>query len=338
MPIVATAAATAVLGLAAPTASATVSAAPIPLPRYVSEDGVTGAGHHRAVTVPAGHPAPIDRYRLGDHGDSADAGQARQAGQAGQAGQVGADGQGEAVHLDRGVLGFLYGLDDHRENSGRGANGGRGENSGRGGHSAHGGHGGYSRQGKHGGAAKNSSTVKHGGSGKHSGVGTHSSPGGPGGPGGRGSRGAQGSPVPPDVPAWTGVASDSRLPFHHDVLVPHAPVDHLTVTVHHSGSASTNGTFELYCHPSSGSTHRDPKGACAKLDRMTKWGKDPFAPAPQSAQCTMIYGGPATAQVTGTWAGRRVNAQFKRTNGCEVSRWNDFEPLLPATTGSNPVP
>nr|WP_309302182.1 SSI family serine proteinase inhibitor [Streptomyces sp. NBRC 110611] len=281
MPIVATAAATAMLGLAAPTASATasatVSAAPVPLPRHVSENGVTGAGHHRAMALPAGHPAPIDRYRLGDRSDHGTRGDRADAGQVG------------AERPNRGVLGFLYGLDDHPENP---------EN------------------------------IRHR---RHQGHGGHSSPGG------RGSRGAQGSPVPPDVPAWTGVAGDDRLPFHHDVLVPHAPVDHLTVTVHHSGSSSANGTFELYCHPSNGSTHRDPKGACAKLDRMTKWGKDPFAPTPQSAQCTMIYGGPATARVTGTWAGRRVNAHFKRTNGCEVSRWNDFEPLLPTTTGSNPL-
>ncbi|WP_244212151.1 SSI family serine proteinase inhibitor, partial [Streptomyces angustmyceticus] len=116
-----------------------------------------------------------------------------------------------------------------------------------------------------------------------------------------------------------------RAPGHR-----RAPVDHLTVTVHGSGSAATNGTFELYCHPGGGN-HRDVKGACAKLDGMTKWGKDPFAPVPQGANCTMMYGGPATAHVTGTWAGRPVNADFRRTNGCEISRWGRFEPLLPPT-------
>ncbi|MFD8543437.1 SSI family serine proteinase inhibitor [Streptomyces sp. NPDC059649] len=109
-----------------------------------------------------------------------------------------------------------------------------------------------------------------------------------------------------------------------------APRDHLTVTVHRSGSAHTDGTFELYCHPGHG-THHHVRRACAKLDSMTRWGKDPFAPVPQHAQCTMIYGGPATAHVTGTWAGRPVNADFRRTNGCEIERWSRFEPLLPAT-------
>ncbi|MGI5259169.1 SSI family serine proteinase inhibitor [Streptomyces angustmyceticus] len=117
---------------------------------------------------------------------------------------------------------------------------------------------------------------------------------------------------------------------HHTPGHRRAPVDHLTVTVHGSGSAATNGTFELYCHPGGGN-HRDVKGACAKLDGMTKWGKDPFAPVPQGVNCTMMYGGPATAHVTGTWAGRPVNADFRRTNGCEISRWGRFEPLLPPT-------
>ncbi|MBL1091415.1 hypothetical protein JK360_18755 [Streptomyces sp. 9-7] len=110
-----------------------------------------------------------------------------------------------------------------------------------------------------------------------------------------------------------------------------APRDHLTVTVRRSGSAHTDGTFELYCHPAGG-THHHVRRACAKLDSMTRWGKDPFAPVPQHAQCTMIYGGPATAHVTGTWAGRPVNADFRRTNGCEIERWSRFEPLLPATS------
>jgi hypothetical protein len=43
----------------------------------------------------------------------------------------------------------------------------------------------------------------------------------------------------------------------------------------------------------------------------------------------MIYGGPATAHVTGTWAGRPVDASYNRGNGCETSRWDRMEPFLP---------
>ncbi|QZY20654.1 subtilase-type protease inhibitor [Streptomyces decoyicus] len=105
----------------------------------------------------------------------------------------------------------------------------------------------------------------------------------------------------------------------------------MTVTVRDSGSAATDGTFELYCHPGRGN-HPHVKRACKKLDGMTMWGRDPFAPVPQGTNCTMMYGGPATAHVTGTWAGRPVNADFRRTNGCEISRWGRFEPLLPSTS------
>jgi hypothetical protein len=126
-----------------------------------------------------------------------------------------------------------------------------------------------------------------------------------------------------------------RTPVDHDLPGDHGPAadlaagDHLTVTVHRSGSARTDGTFELFCHPGGGN-HLHVKGACARLDGMTRWGRDPFAPVPQGTNCTMMYGGPATAHVSGTWAGRPVNADFRRTNGCEISRWGRFEPLLPS--------
>ncbi|MFI0906561.1 SSI family serine proteinase inhibitor [Streptomyces sioyaensis] len=131
-------------------------------------------------------------------------------------------------------------------------------------------------------------------------------------------------------------AGGPRTPDGHPLPADHGPAahlaagDHLTVTVRHSGSTRTDGTFELYCHPGGGN-HLHVKGACAKLDGMTRWGRDPFASVPQGANCTMMYGGPATAHVTGTWAGRPVNADFRRTNGCEIDRWGRFEPLLPST-------
>ncbi|MFH8404456.1 SSI family serine proteinase inhibitor [Streptomyces sp. NPDC018019] len=105
--------------------------------------------------------------------------------------------------------------------------------------------------------------------------------------------------------------------------------DHLTITVSGTGKAAKDGRYELYCHPARG-THRDARGACDKLDRLTRWGKDAFAAVPKDSKCTMQYGGPATARVTGTWAGRPVNAQFKRTDGCEIGRWDRFVPVLPA--------
>ncbi|MCL6299838.1 SSI family serine proteinase inhibitor [Streptomyces kronopolitis] len=146
----------------------------------------------------------------------------------------------------------------------------------------------------------------------------------PGGPG-----------LAPGGPGLTPGSTPSRAPWPALATGPRSAADragrdHLTVTVHQSGSARTDGTFELYCHPGGGN-HPHVKAACAKLDGMARWGRDPFAPVPQGANCTMMYGGPALAHITGTWAGRPVNADFRRTNGCEISRWGHFEPLLPST-------
>ncbi|MGY0025200.1 SSI family serine proteinase inhibitor [Streptomyces sp. YJ-C3] len=105
--------------------------------------------------------------------------------------------------------------------------------------------------------------------------------------------------------------------------------DHLTVTVADSGNGS-DGTRELECGPAGG-THSDPGAACDRLDELAGDGQDPFAPVPKGSLCTMQYGGAATAHITGTWHGRAVDATYKLTDGCEISRWNRLVPVLPAT-------
>ncbi|WP_313772153.1 SSI family serine proteinase inhibitor [Streptomyces sp. TYQ1024] len=92
-------------------------------------------------------------------------------------------------------------------------------------------------------------------------------------------------------------------------------------------SGRNDGRYELHCHPTFG-TVPDPQGACDQLDGQTRWDRDLFAPVPADAQCTMIYGGPERAHVSGTWAGRPVDTDFTRVNGCEMARWNRFSHLL----------
>ncbi|MGW0187360.1 SSI family serine proteinase inhibitor [Streptomyces sp. NPDC003362] len=128
----------------------------------------------------------------------------------------------------------------------------------------------------------------------------------------------------PAAVAVTTVPSPAPPPPLHGA----GPGDHLTVTVRHMGGGA-DGTFRLACHPAGGS-HPDAGGACASVDRNTRWGEDVFAPVPEGTVCTMQYGGSATARVTGTWAGRPVDATFDRSNGCEIARWDRLVPLLPA--------
>ncbi|MFI5758154.1 SSI family serine proteinase inhibitor [Streptomyces sp. NPDC051569] len=105
--------------------------------------------------------------------------------------------------------------------------------------------------------------------------------------------------------------------------------DQFTVTVADSGVRSADGAFKLKCGPVGG-THPQAKGACDRLAELAKDGKDPFAPVPKNAMCTMLYGGAATARITGMWRGHAIDATFNRTNGCEISRWRTLEPVLPS--------
>jgi hypothetical protein len=106
--------------------------------------------------------------------------------------------------------------------------------------------------------------------------------------------------------------------------------DRLTIAVSKTGNPRLDGEYRLECGPVGG-THPKAEQACARLEELSRDGRDPFADTDATrGLCTMQDGGPATARVTGTWHGREVNATFRRKNGCEISRWNDLEPVLPS--------
>jgi hypothetical protein len=44
--------------------------------------------------------------------------------------------------------------------------------------------------------------------------------------------------------------------------------------------------------------------------------------------CTQLYGGPEEATIKGTIRGTDVDAAFKRSDGCEISRWDNVKALL----------
>ena len=101
----------------------------------------------------------------------------------------------------------------------------------------------------------------------------------------------------------------------------------LTIAVR-GGPGKGERTYSLVCDPAGGD-HPDPEAACRLLSELT----DPFAPVPPDAMCTEIYGGPQTATVTGTLRGEPVNAQFSRTDGCQIARWDKHATLLVETGG-----
>ncbi len=83
-------------------------------------------------------------------------------------------------------------------------------------------------------------------------------------------------------------------------------------------------SWTLRCDPAGG-TLPNADAACRALDAL----KDPFAPVPKDAMCTQIYGGPAVARVTGTFRDQRIDTTFRRTDGCQVDRWEKHRFLFP---------
>ena len=77
----------------------------------------------------------------------------------------------------------------------------------------------------------------------------------------------------------------------------------------------------------------------AALESVERFGQDIFFPRPGPPRlCTQQYGGPQVATVTGKFHGRQVQAEFRRTDGCEIARWNALAALLGGTPGTSGKP
>ena len=74
----------------------------------------------------------------------------------------------------------------------------------------------------------------------------------------------------------------------------------------------------LTCDPVGGD-HPNAEAACAKL---AEGGAGIFDAVPADQACTLIFGGPQTATITGTYKDASVDASFNRANGCEIDRWD----------------
>ncbi len=90
----------------------------------------------------------------------------------------------------------------------------------------------------------------------------------------------------------------------------------LTISVT-ADEGATPTTMTLECDPPGGD-HPQAAEAC---DMIQAAGVAVFDPVPKDQNCTMIFGGPQTATINGSYDGTPINATFNRTNGCEIDRW-----------------
>jgi hypothetical protein len=113
-----------------------------------------------------------------------------------------------------------------------------------------------------------------------------------------------------------------------------APATELEIVVFPDGEAAGGEVrYTLTCDPPGGD-HPDSEAACAAL---AEHGAEAFEPVPPEVLCTQIYGGPQEARVRGTVDGERVDARFKRTDGCEIARWDRLQAVLGEADGGATV-
>lgn len=93
-------------------------------------------------------------------------------------------------------------------------------------------------------------------------------------------------------------------------------------------------SFTLVCAdgvPAAESNHPSAAAACTTI----KSSPTILSPAPPRTDqaCTMQYGGPATAKVTGSVDGKEVVAAFTRTDGCQIAAWDAAKSILGSDGG-----
>jgi len=133
----------------------------------------------------------------------------------------------------------------------------------------------------------------------------------------------------------TGVRSAKLLAFawllvscggSGDALAPEAGklVANLRVTVKPEGSGGPERIRRVECAVL-GEDAIDPR--CRLLGGLEPRDLDPI---PRRTACAQVYGGRATARVTGQLRGVRVSAEFDLSDACEIARWRHNAALLGA--------
>lgn len=88
-------------------------------------------------------------------------------------------------------------------------------------------------------------------------------------------------------------------------------------------------TYTLECNMDGryGGTHPNPNEACNHLRENTMLYQ--IKPDIEPQACTMIYGGPQEAVISGFINGREIRFDISRTNGCEITEWDSWVPVIP---------
>jgi hypothetical protein len=111
-----------------------------------------------------------------------------------------------------------------------------------------------------------------------------------------------------------------------DALSPEAGVlaANLRVSVRPEGSGGPERFRRVECAVL-GEDAIDPR--CRVLGGLEPRDLDPV---PRRTACAQVYGGPATARVTGELRGVRVAVEFDLSDACEIARWRRNAALLGA--------
>jgi hypothetical protein len=107
---------------------------------------------------------------------------------------------------------------------------------------------------------------------------------------------------------------------------------YLRITVWPKGDSGAQHRYSLWCRGPGGETSSGiarPITGSRACQRVVNLGPKAFEPVPRDVACTEVYGGPAVAKVTGLIGGDSVTARFRRTDGCEIARWDRLGFLLP---------
>ncbi|MFJ5955900.1 SSI family serine proteinase inhibitor [Paenarthrobacter sp. NPDC092416] len=84
--------------------------------------------------------------------------------------------------------------------------------------------------------------------------------------------------------------------------------------------------------PAEESSHPNAQAACTAI----KDNPQLLSPAPVKTDqaCTMQYGGPQTAKITGSVDGVEVTASFSRTDGCQIALWDAASAVIGSSGGA----